>query len=99
MLDTRYSLAFASGMGDTSIVTEQENAYTLGWGAGVDVLIARATDDSTSARADVPISEPDTPRGRPNRMNSEESRRPRCASSHFRYADQRPPPRRTTDER
>jgi hypothetical protein len=49
LLDTKYNLAFAAGDGETSTVTDQSSASTIGWGAGVDVLLANATDDSGSA--------------------------------------------------
>jgi hypothetical protein len=49
LLDTKYSLAFAAGDGETSTVTDQSSASSIGWGAGVDVLLANASDGTGSA--------------------------------------------------
>jgi hypothetical protein len=48
-LDTKYSLAFPNGTGETNTVTDQATASTFGWGLGADVLIAHASDDTGSA--------------------------------------------------
>jgi hypothetical protein len=48
-LDTKYSLAFPNGTGETSTVTDQASASTFGWGLGLDVLLGHASDDTGSA--------------------------------------------------
>jgi len=49
MLDTKYSLSFVNGMGTTSTVTDQASASNYGFGVGLSVLLAEASDASGSA--------------------------------------------------
>lgn len=49
LLDTKYSLAFPNGTGETSTVTDQAVASSFGWGLGLDVRLAQASDGSGSA--------------------------------------------------
>lgn len=49
LLSAKYSLAFVGGSDETSAFTEKTAAHTIGWGAGVDILLAKATDHSNSA--------------------------------------------------
>lgn len=46
LLNTRYSFALASGDGVTSAVTDQASAFGGGFGLGLEVLLARASDGS-----------------------------------------------------
>ena len=49
LLETKYSLALADGNGMTTAVTDHSTASNYGFGCGLDVLLARASDASGSA--------------------------------------------------
>jgi len=49
LLQTKYSLAFSDGNGTTTAVTDHSTASNYGFGFGLDVLLARASDSSGSA--------------------------------------------------
>ncbi|HYQ46200.1 MAG TPA: hypothetical protein VER11_29725 [Polyangiaceae bacterium] len=48
LLDTRYSLSFPGGSG-TASVNDQATASNYGFGAGLEALLARASDNPGSA--------------------------------------------------
>lgn len=49
LLETRYSFALVDGTGSTNAVTDQASASNVGFGLGVDALLAHTTDGSGSA--------------------------------------------------